>query len=330
LSGENDEVVEEVQEMAEELHDLYEQIHTMAEDKLKLKRFSEEIATERDELADKLLEESHRNDATLFLEEMAQEMERVRQTERAALHAVLAENMNLVQHLEQLTKQNDDMQAELDFIKKKQQQKGGGSSRSISVVQEQSRNPSPSFSGVSKGVPVSKSSRSIGSSRSQHYQTRGSTTDEKKTERGFAWPPPCSSRSKGYRKHTMDVISSAVSSTVSMTMTTSKSKIKPTRAAAAAVPQPQGQPQQPPTQSQRGSLTFVDQAIRYFTYYEAESQTEPPQQQHRSTTTGNDTAGGVLFGKQGHGHENGNGTMLADDTLLSPFGRFSCDDDGED
>jgi hypothetical protein len=79
---------------------------------------SEEIAMERDELADKLLEESHKNDTALCPKEMGQETERVRQTERAAVHAVLAENMNLVQHFEQVTKQNDGMQAELNFIKK--------------------------------------------------------------------------------------------------------------------------------------------------------------------------------------------------------------------
>jgi hypothetical protein len=252
----------------EELQDLYEHIITMAEDRLKLERLIEDIAMERDELTDKLLEESRKNDAEICREEMAQEMERVRQAERAAVNALLDENMNLVQHLEQLTKQNDDMQAELDFIKKKQQQKGGGSSRSTSVVEEQSRNPSSSFSGFSKGVSVSKSSRSIGSSRSQHSQNRGSTTEEKMTERGFPRPPSFSSRNKGYRRHTMDAISSAVSSTVSMAMPTSKFKTKPTKAAAEVSPQPQGRPQQPSPQSQRGSLKFVDQAMGYFTFPE--------------------------------------------------------------
>jgi predicted phage tail protein len=332
LSGENDEMVEEVQEMVEELQDLYEQIHTMTEEKQKLERLSDEIAMERDELTDKLLEESRTHDAALCPEEIAQETERVRQTERAMVHAVLAENLNLVQHLEQLTKQNNDMQAELDFIKKRYHQKGEGISSSMRFAQElKSRNPPASVSGDSEPVLASKSCRSIGSSHSHHYRNRGSITEENMIERGLSRPSSFSSISDGYRRHTMDFISSAVSSTVSMAMPTSKFKTKPTRTAAGEVsPQPQGQPQQPHPHPQRGSLTFVDQAMGYFTFSGAENLTEPPQQQRRSGTTANETEDGMLVGNQGDEHENFNGTKGTDDELLCPFGRFSFDDDRED
>jgi hypothetical protein len=126
----------------------------------------------------------------------------------------------------------------------------------------------------------------------------------------------------------MEFLSYAVLSTVSMTMTKFTFKTKLTRAAAAVKPQPHWQPQQPPAQSQRGSLTFIDQAIGYFTYYESEQNTEPPQQQHRSRAIASETDDGVLVGKQGNENGNGNGTKATDDDLLCSFGRSAFDDDG--
>jgi hypothetical protein len=131
LSGENDEVAEEVQEMVEEIRDLYDGIHAITQDKLLLQRLNEDLQRERDELFEMT------ELAMCPSEDIAQQIECVRQKERASVHAVLAEKMALEQHTEQITRQKDEMEAVLDFLIRKQEQqqnKGGKQPRSWSFL----------------------------------------------------------------------------------------------------------------------------------------------------------------------------------------------------